>query len=91
MFQAQEVKGNEQKELEKREAEDNLNKAQRHGVYRYFKQTGSTRELTIRQDVQRMRLEMYLEAGLECHSKELGDSELLKGFKTGNDMIRYEV
>ena len=51
----------------------------------------STRGLTIRQNIQRMRLEMYLKAGLESHSKELGDSELLKGFKTGNDMIRYEV
>lgn len=48
-------------------------------------------ELTVRQNVQRVRPEMYLEAGLECNSKELGDSELLKGFKTGNDMIRYEV
>lgn len=34
---------------------------------------------------------MYLKAGLESHSKELGDSELLKSFKTGNDMIRHEV
>lgn len=27
----------------------------------------------------------------ERHSKELGDSELLKGFKTGNDMVRHEM
>lgn len=45
MFQAKEVKENEQKgEREKREAgEDNLNEAQRDGVYRYSKHMGSAR------------------------------------------------
>lgn len=47
MFQAKEVKEHEQKrEREKREAgEDNLNEAQRDGVYRYSKHMGSTRRV----------------------------------------------
>lgn len=64
---------NKKRKGEKRVAgEDNLNEAQRDGVYRYSKHMGSTRRVGIvRQNVQRVRPEMYLEAGLECHSKEL--------------------
>lgn len=47
--------------------------------------------LTPVQNVQRMRLEREQGAGLECHFEEHGDSELLKGFRTGNGMIRCEM
>lgn len=48
-------------------------------------------ELTPMQNVQRMRLEREQGAGLECHCEELGDSGLLKGFRTGNGKIRCKM
>lgn len=67
-----------------------MNKTQRHRSIEHSQHTGRTRTLTTVHSIQSMRLQRWLGVGPECHLKKFVDSELPKGFKTGNDMSTWE-
>lgn len=81
----------EEKEKKRREKERQHEQSTEARVCRTLQTHGQDQRGNHKAECPEKRLGRKLGAGLECHSKELGDAELLKGFKTGNDLTRCEM